>query len=306
MRSGSRIRASDDAWLVNCFVVRAGQNVDVEPLAVVDGPEERQDGVVYREGETKLRCGGARVPSADEVAGFIRRCRDEGVRFKATAGLHHALPTDGEHGFLNLLAACVFGDEEEMLDTREIELDAESFRADGRAADAETCARVRRELFASIGSCSFAEPVGELKALGHPVKLGVFTHRGRSSRTSAASRATSWSIWARAIRSCPRDCPWEMAAEVPVSEVQWQLPFAVADYVDFYSSLEHATNLGRMFRPDQEPLTPNWRHLPIGYHGRAGSVVVSGTRDPRGRTDSARRASSARRRSSTSSSSSAS
>ena len=55
------------------------------------------------------------------------------------------------------------------------------------------------------------------------------------------------------------------------------LPFEVADYVDFYSSLEHATNLGRMFRPDQEPLLPNWRWLPIGYHGRAGTVVPSGT-----------------------------
>jgi fumarylacetoacetase len=56
-----------------------------------------------------------------------------------------------------------------------------------------------------------------------------------------------------------------------------RLPFEVADYVDFYSSLEHATNLGRMFRPDQEPLLANWRWLPVAYHGRAGSVVVSGT-----------------------------
>jgi fumarylacetoacetase len=55
-----------------------------------------------------------------------------------------------------------------------------------------------------------------------------------------------------------------------------RLPFEMADYVDFYSSLEHATNLGRMFRPDQEPLLPNWRWLPVAYHGRAGSVVVSG------------------------------
>jgi len=64
------------------------------------------------------------------------------------------------------------------------------------------------------------------------------------------------------------------------------LPFAVADYVDFYSSLEHATNLGRMFRPDAEPLLPNWRHLPVGYHGRAGTVVVSGTpvRRPHGQS----------------------
>jgi fumarylacetoacetase len=65
--------------------------------------------------------------------------------------------------------------------------------------------------------------------------------------------------------------------EFPVAEVRWHLPFAVADYVDFYSSLEHATNMGRMFRPGAEPLLPNWRHLPVGYHGRAGTIVVSGT-----------------------------
>jgi hypothetical protein len=161
-----RIRASDDAWLLNRFVVRAGTDVDVEPRAIVDGPTERQDGVVYVEGDTKLRCGGSRVPSVDEVAAFVRRCRSDGLRFKATAGLHHALPTDGEHGFLNLLAACVFGDEEQMLSTREIELDGDSFRAGGRSAGPEACARVRRDLFASIGSCSFDEPVGELRALG--------------------------------------------------------------------------------------------------------------------------------------------
>jgi fumarylacetoacetase len=64
---------------------------------------------------------------------------------------------------------------------------------------------------------------------------------------------------------------------VPVESATAHLPFEVADYVDFYSSLEHATNLGRLFRPDAEPLLPNWRHLPVGYHGRAGTVVVSGT-----------------------------
>jgi fumarylacetoacetase len=63
----------------------------------------------------------------------------------------------------------------------------------------------------------------------------------------------------------------------PAAEVTMLLPFAVADYVDFYASEQHATNLGRMFRPDGDPLTPNWKHLPIGYHGRAGTVVVSGT-----------------------------
>ena len=71
---------------------------------------------------------------------------------------------------------------------------------------------------------------------------------------------------------------------VPLAGLEPRLPLAIGDYVDFYSSLEHATNLGRMFRPDSEPLLPNWRHLPVGYHGRASSVVVSGTpiRRPRG------------------------
>jgi fumarylacetoacetase len=65
---------------------------------------------------------------------------------------------------------------------------------------------------------------------------------------------------------------------VPAAGARLQLPFAVADYVDFYASEHHAANLGRMFRPDApEPLTPNWKHLPIGYHGRAGTVVASGT-----------------------------
>jgi fumarylacetoacetase len=69
----------------------------------------------------------------------------------------------------------------------------------------------------------------------------------------------------------------EADALVPLSEVRLRLPFEIADYVDFYSSRAHAENLGRLFRPDSDPLTPNWLHLPIGYHGRAGTVVVSGT-----------------------------
>jgi fumarylacetoacetase len=66
-------------------------------------------------------------------------------------------------------------------------------------------------------------------------------------------------------------------ATVPLADAELLLPVAVRDYVDFYSSLDHATNVGRLFRPGAEPLPPNWRHLPIGYHGRAGTIVVSGT-----------------------------
>jgi fumarylacetoacetase len=55
------------------------------------------------------------------------------------------------------------------------------------------------------------------------------------------------------------------------------VPMDIGDYVDFYSSLEHATNLGKILRPNTEPLLPNWRHMPIAYHGRASTVVIDGT-----------------------------
>jgi fumarylacetoacetase len=64
---------------------------------------------------------------------------------------------------------------------------------------------------------------------------------------------------------------------IPLSEVELALPIDVGDYVDFYSSENHAANVGQIFRPGQPPLLPNWKHLPVGYHGRAGTVVVSGT-----------------------------
>ncbi|TDD67177.1 fumarylacetoacetase [Jiangella aurantiaca] len=64
---------------------------------------------------------------------------------------------------------------------------------------------------------------------------------------------------------------------VPLHDVELHLPFAIADYVDFYASQTHAENVGQLFRPDSPALPAAWRHLPIGYHGRAGTVVPSGT-----------------------------
>ena len=71
----------------------------------------------------------------------------------------------------------------------------------------------------------------------------------------------------------------------PMSDVQMLVPTAIGDYTDFYCNLHHATNVGRMFRPDN-PLLPNYQHIPIGYHGRASSIVISGTdiRRPCGQT----------------------
>jgi len=89
-----------------------------------------------------------------------------------------------------------------------------------------------------------------------------------------------WTTVRRRIRELLAEPEHRAAVEpllVPLAQVRMAMPFAVGDYVDFYSSAHHATNVGRIFRPDQAPLLPNWKHLPIGYHGRAGTVVVSGT-----------------------------
>lgn len=68
-----------------------------------------------------------------------------------------------------------------------------------------------------------------------------------------------------------------IAVAFPVVDVPMRLAFTPADYVDYYASEHHAQNLGKMFRPNEAALKPNWKHLPVGYHGRAGTVVVSGT-----------------------------
>jgi hypothetical protein len=180
-----RARGNEHAWMLGRLVWPAGK-LDELPqeegraLALVDAGRELQGDAVYLEGvplddvaaqglRAKIRCGGERVPTVEELAGFVRGCRSRGVVFKATAGLHHAYPTEaGEHGFLNLLAAAVFGDEEEAL--RELPpafaLDAASFRWRDREAPPARLADVRGSLIHSIGSCSFFEPVEELEGLG--------------------------------------------------------------------------------------------------------------------------------------------
>ncbi len=71
-----------------------------------------------------------------------------------------------------------------------------------------------------------------------------------------------------------------------ISNVQMQMPVRVGDYTDFYSSIDHATNVGTMFRDPNNALLPNWKHLPVGYHGRASSIIISGTdfHRPKGQT----------------------
>ena len=119
----------------------------------------------------KIRCGGTTLPSVAEVAAFIVACRDAGVPFKATAGLHHPIRSGDRHGFLNLLAAAVLadGDAEAIVaeeDPGAFTVDEDGLEVHGHRADAETIEAARAELFVAYGSCSFTEPVEDLISLG--------------------------------------------------------------------------------------------------------------------------------------------
>ena len=194
-----RARASDESWILARLAWPASKlgelgDEDRELTLIVDGPVPAdprvaaveshgvpKEGVtgaeLYLEGieldevaalnaRAKIRCGGERVPSIDELADFVRGCRERRLPFKATAGLHHAVRRDGAHGFLNLLAAAVF-DEEALA-----EEDADAFRLEEHAfiwrnrLAGPIEIQLGRELFVAFGSCSFFEPVGELEALG--------------------------------------------------------------------------------------------------------------------------------------------
>jgi hypothetical protein len=178
-------RESEHAWMLGRLVWPASKLSELpqdegRALAVVEPGSERQDEAVYLEGlplddvaarglRAKIRCGGERVPTAEELADFVRGCRSRGLVFKATAGLHHAYRTEaGEHGFLNVLAAAVFGNEEEALREQPpaFALDQSSFRWRDQEALPARLADARASLFHSIGSCSFFEPVEELEELG--------------------------------------------------------------------------------------------------------------------------------------------
>ncbi len=126
---------------------------------------------------------------------------------------------------------------------------------------------------ADLASALGAPRLNALFALGRPALCSL---RGRLSALLRADTPEG----ARAQR--------EPSLLVDRVGATLQLPTVIGDYTDFYASIDHATNVGSMFRPDN-PLLPNYKHLPIGYHGRASSVVVSGTdvRRPHGQTSAA-------------------
>ncbi|QGN46514.1 fumarylacetoacetase [Micromonospora sp. WMMD558] len=139
-----------------------------------------------------------------------------------------------------------------------------------RTADREPRVGVRiGELVLDLGGAEAAGLVLAAGALGRP-RLNEFLALGRPQWTAVRQRITD-------LLTDPAHRAAVEPLLVPLAEVELLLPFEVADYVDFYSSEHHAANVGQIFRPGQPPLLPNWKHLPIGYHGRAGTVVVSGT-----------------------------
>jgi len=105
-------------------------------------------------------------------------------------------------------------------------------------------------------------------------------HRTGSLNDSMALGPRAWTEQREQVLDWLTDRTYRRTVEahlLPRDRVTLHLPVEIADYVDFYSSKVHAENLGRILRPGTPPLTPNWTHLPIGYHGRAGTVAVSGT-----------------------------
>lgn len=110
---------------------------------------------------------------------------------------------------------------------------------------------------------------------------------GRAAQAASASTLNALmslgpSAWhalrialSRALRDGAPQRPAIAACLVPMDSVEYALPAHIGDYTDFYTSIHHATNIGKLFRPDN-PLLPNYRWIPIGYHGRASSIVVSG------------------------------
>ncbi|SCL40125.1 fumarylacetoacetate hydrolase [Micromonospora pallida] len=140
------------------------------------------------------------------------------------------------------------------------------FRHDGR--EPRIGVRVA-DLVLDLAGAEAAGLVLAAGAFGRPT-LNDFMALGRPQWTAVRQR----------LVELLTDSEHRLAVEpllVPLAEVELALPFEVADYVDFYSSEHHASNVGQIFRPGQPPLLPNWKHLPVGYHGRAGTVVVSGT-----------------------------
>jgi len=133
------------------------------------------------------------------------------------------------------------------------------------------------------------DTVIDLAAMAH---LGYFDHLGRKESVFENDALNPFIAMGKSFTCRVRSCIQESFLEgnpaqsdlpvlnemafYPADEVEMMMPLKIGDYTDFYSSIEHATNVGKMFRDPENALLPNWKHIPVGYHGRASSIVVSG------------------------------
>jgi fumarylacetoacetase len=120
-------------------------------------------------------------------------------------------------------------------------------------------------------------------------KLGLFAELGFDTSVFESTVLNEFidcgkDVWSRlreylTVQLSSEGALYEFREKAIITRLNAQMcmPVKIGDYTDFYSSIEHASNLGKLFRPDSEPLLPNWRHIPVGYHGRASSIVISGT-----------------------------
>ena len=118
----------------------------------------------------------------------------------------------------------------------------------------------RKLVHASLSESSLNAFMGQDKSVWHATRETI---KNMLSDTSSQSLGKNPELLSSAI--------------VAQSDAEMLIPASIGDYTDFYASEHHAANVGKIFRPNQDPLLPNWKHLPVGYHGRASSVVVSGT-----------------------------
>jgi fumarylacetoacetase len=148
--------------------------------------------------------------------------------------------------------------------------DAEDAEDGDEGEDGDAGARVGVRIGDSV--LDLAQALGD-EVFGEP-SLNAFMAQGR--RRWAEVRARIIELLTVGQQGEQRRGATEAALR-PLSAVRLHLPFTAGDYVDFFGNEYHAANAGRIFRPGDEPLTPNWKHLPIGYHGRSGTIVPSGT-----------------------------
>jgi len=127
----------------------------------------------------------------------------------------------------------------------------------------------------ALGMLGYFKDLGIDPAVFHHDNLNPFIELGRPAWSALRKRLTE--LFKKGNKRLQEQEQDRRVVVIDIDEVDTLLPVRVGDYTDFYSSIEHATNVGIMFRDPDNALLPNWRHIPVGYHGRSSSIVVSGT-----------------------------